>query len=200
MGLPTDRGFPGRISKRCSLVAPLPSVGMLVALADTHGQDEIRLDGRLRDAVVTADRVIHAGDFVTATVLDGFEAICDLTAVYGNNDRPPVRDRLPSERALTWCGIKIVVVHGHDHSSTGLSILGRQADADLVIFGHSHQPGFTDGDPPLLNPGSHAEPRWNRPGYAVLESQEAAASVVGQLREPAGTVIDQFVIEASDGE
>ncbi|MEF8781575.1 MAG: metallophosphoesterase family protein [Haloarculaceae archaeon] len=60
---------------------------MLVALSDTHGETDPCLTDYLREAVVSADCVCHAGDFTTAAVLDAFERLADrLVAVYGNSD------------------------------------------------------------------------------------------------------------------
>jgi hypothetical protein len=49
----------------------------------------------------------------------------------------------------------------------------------------------------VLNPGSHADPRWNRPGHAELTVDPPA----GRLVEPDGTPIQSFELESegSDG-
>jgi hypothetical protein len=86
------------------------------------------------------------------------------------------------------------MAHGHEHSDTALSMFGREAMADLVVVGHSHRPGF-DGerDPPVLNPGSHADPRWHRPAHAELEAGGSEARAIrGRLVEPDGTLLDSF--------
>jgi putative phosphoesterase len=132
---------------------------MLAAVSDTHGRESPRLEGRTREAVGAADVVVHAGDFTTPAVLDGFEAACELRGVTGNNDPPALEERLPAERTVEWAGLRVAVVHGHEHAEVGLSMLGRERGVDLVVFGHSHAPGFEDGAVPLLNPGSHADPR-----------------------------------------
>lgn len=168
---------------------------MLVVVSDTHGRDSARLEGRTADAVDAADRVVHAGDFVTAAVLDAFETRCDLRGVYGNNDSQAVRDRLPAEELVEWEDLRIAVVHGHEHTETALSMLGRQANADLVVFGHSHRPEVRDGTVPLLNPGSHADPRWYRPAHAELEWDAADGHASGRLVEPSGEVFERFVVE-----
>lgn len=168
---------------------------MLVALSDTHGRDGARLSGRTAEAVEAASIVVHAGDFTTADVLDEFESHGPLYAVYGNNDSPTVRERIPADRVFEWRGLRIVVVHGHEHTDTARSMLGRQSNADLVVFGHSHAPGFRDGVVPALNPGSHADPRWNRPAHAEVEWDDAAGLARGRLVEPSGTVFERFTVD-----
>lgn len=168
---------------------------MLVALGDTHGTASARLSGRTAEAVADAEVVVHTGDFTTEAVLDAFASRCDLRGVSGNNDADGVRERLPADRVVTWRDLRIAVVHGHEHTDAALSLFGRQANADLVVSGHSHDPAVVDGPVPTLNPGSHAAPRWNRPGHAELEWDAGAGRADGRLVEPDGEVFERFVVE-----
>lgn len=171
---------------------------MLVVLSDTHGRDDPRLSGRTADAVETADAIVHAGDFMTPDVLDAFESYGPVYGVSGNNDTPDVRHRVPEELIFEWERLRIAVVHGHEHTDTALSMFARQSNADLLVRGHSHAPEFREGIVPVLNPGSHADPRWNRPAHAELEWDEADELARGRLVEPSGTVFEQFVVEPRD--
>lgn len=168
---------------------------MLVALSDTHGREDARLSGRTAEAVEAAPVLVHAGDFTTPDVLEEFESHGSLYAVYGNSDSPDVRGRLPADRIFEWRELRIALVHGHEHTDTALSMFARQSNADLLVYGHSHAPGFRDGVVPALNPGSHADPRWNRPAHAELEWDDAAAIARGRLVEPSGTVFERFTVE-----
>jgi len=167
---------------------------VLVILSDTHAHDGHELTDHLRDVVRDADRVVHAGDFTTGAVLDSFQsATSRLDAVYGNADDPAVRERLPDERVLEYAGIRIAVTHWKDGGATALSMFGRSVGADLVVFGHTHrQQVVSDAEPVLLNPGSHATPRGNRPGYATLVASEGG--LAGTIREPDGAVVDRFSV------
>ena len=138
--------------------------------------------------------VIHAGDFITGTVLDAFEArAADLQAVHGNVDDSEVQARLPRARTIQLEGRTIALIHTVRGGDTELSMFGRECGADLVIHGHSHKPRYQwTGELGLLNPGSHAQPRGNRPGYAELELEEDR--LVGTIREPGGNVIQRFEI------
>jgi len=168
---------------------------VLAVVADTHGTDDHRLTGRTLTAVREASAVVHAGDFTTEAVLDAFHGEAGtLFGVAGNNDGAGVRDRLPAKRVVERDGVRLVVVHGHDHSETALSLLGRQEAADLVVFGHSHRPSvYGGGDVTLLNPGSHAAPRQFRPAHAELEP--GGDAVTGRLVDPDGTVFEEFTVE-----
>lgn len=167
---------------------------MFVVLGDTHRQAGHGLEGRTHEAVRAADAVAHTGDFTTAAVYDALAAECDrLHAVAGNNDEPALANRLPSRAVFDAEGSTVALVHGHEHSAEALSLLGRETGADLVVFGHSHRPGV-EATPSvtLLNPGSHADPRWYRPAHAELE--RGTDGLEGRLVDPDGTVFETFSI------
>jgi putative phosphoesterase len=172
---------------------------VLVLLSDTHGTDDHRLHGRTREAVREADLVIHAGDFTTEAALDAHrEAAGDLLAVHGNVDDPGVRARLPSARTVEALDVRVAVTHRQDGGQAGLAMFGRSRDADLVVSGHTHRPAVTDaGDVVLVNPGSHAQPRGNRPGHAELRRDDGG--VAGELREPDGTLVESFRVGGESG-
>lgn len=168
---------------------------MILALSDTHGRDGPRLSGRTAEAAELADAIVHAGDFMTVDALDAFESYAPVYCASGNTDTQGVRDRVPEERVIQWEELRIAIVHGHEHTDTALSLFARQSNADLLVCGHTHQPRFHDGIVPILNPGSHADPRWNRPAHAELEWDESEKLARGRLVEPSGTVFERFTVE-----
>lgn len=166
---------------------------MIVLVSDTHGRGGHRLESRTLEAVRAADLVLHCGDFMTESVLDAFEAEADRFAgVFGNNDSREIRERLPETRTVELEGVRIAMAHGHEHTRTALAMLGRQENADLVVTGHSHRPNYRlEGEVPVCNPGSHADPRWHRPGHAEIELDPLR----GRIVEPDGTLITEFEVE-----
>lgn len=167
---------------------------MLVVVSDTHGIEDARLHGRTGTAVREAECVIHAGDFTTGAVLDSIDdATRKLHAVHGNADDPAVRARLPATRTVEYAGVRIAITHRRDGGETGLSLFGRERDATLVVSGHTHQPTVVDSEGvTLLNPGSHAQPRGNRPAHAELSPTDNGLD--GELRQPDGTLIESFTV------
>ena len=165
--------------------------GMLTIVSDTHGATDHRLEGRALEAVREADLVIHAGDFTTASVYEAFErASSEFAAVRGNNDDADLRARLPAERTVEWAGTRFLVVHGHEHTETALSMLARQEGADVVIVGHSHRPELRElGESLLVNPGSHADPRRFRPAH--VEVNAASGGIRVRLRGRDGTLLTE---------
>ncbi|ELY64076.1 metallophosphoesterase [Natronococcus jeotgali] len=169
---------------------------MIAIFADTHSGDGHELTGEALEAARTADTVIHAGDFTSVAALEAFRAECSrLFAVHGNADGAAVRERLPTARVVEAGGARFAVTHRREGGATGLAMFGRSRDADVVVSGHTHRPTVVDaGDAVLINPGSHAQPRGNRPGFAVLERD--GDGLVGELRQPDGTVLETIDVRA----
>src|SRR6478672_1788056 len=85
----------------------------LLIISDTHVPARAKdLPTPLWDEVAAADVVFHAGDWVTARLVDQLaERSARLVGVYGNNDGPDVRSRLPEVARVTLEGLRIAVVH-----------------------------------------------------------------------------------------
>jgi hypothetical protein len=168
---------------------------MLTIVSDTHSSDGHRLDGRTLEAVREAELVVHAGDFMIEPVLDAFEnESSTFRGVYGNNDDAEIRSRLPKARTVEYEGVRFAVTHTVRGGNTALTLFGKEREADAVIFGHSHRPtADLSGELPLLNPGSHAQPRGNRPAHAELEP--IAGGLRGRLVTPDGEVFETFDLQ-----
>ena len=176
---------------------------MIVVLSDTHRTAGLGFTDPLASAVREAVAVVHAGDFTTTAVLDELEESADrVAAVHGNADDAGVRARLPDRQTVEIGGLRLTVVHGHEHSTTALSLLGREADAAVVVSGHTHRSTVARGrDVVLLNPGSHADPRGGSATYATIDVAETASGendVRGAIRTVDGAVRDRFKIRPTD--
>jgi uncharacterized protein len=131
-------------------------------------------------AVDAADVVVHAGDWVSADLLDALEARARrVVGVYGNNDGADLRARLPEVARVELGGVRFAVVH-----ETGAAA-GRERrcaaaypDVDVLVFGHSHIPWDTtatraDGSTlRLLNPGSPTDRR-RQPTFTWMTAEAA---------------------------
>lgn len=155
----------------------------LLLISDTHVPARSReLPDALWRVVETADVVVHAGDWVTVSLLDELQLRAKrLVGVWGNNDGPALRDRLPEIARVTLEEVRIAVVH-----ETGAAA-GREGrmdrtfpHTDLLVFGHSHIPWdtTTPGGLRLLNPGSPTDRR-RQPAPTFM----TAVLDAGELRE-----------------
>jgi putative phosphoesterase len=133
-------------------------------MADTHVPKRARdLPAPLWAAVDAADVVVHAGDWVDAGLLDALESrAARLLACYGNNDGPPLRERLPEVARAELAGVRLAVVHETGPAAgRERRCAARFPDADVLVFGHSHIPWDTETAEGLrlLNPGSPTDRR-----------------------------------------
>ncbi|MGD6979965.1 MULTISPECIES: metallophosphoesterase family protein [Citricoccus] len=170
----------------------------LLLLADTHVPNRARaLPAQVWQAVDEADVVFHAGDWQVPEVLDELESRARrLVGVWGNNDGPGLRERLPEVARVEIGGVRFAMTH-----ETGAA-RGRErrmalafGDVDVLVFGHSHIPwdtvaGADTANPGLrlLNPGSptdrRRQPRCTMMTALVQDGRLAEVRVVPVDRTP----------------
>ena len=135
----------------------------LLILADTHVPARAKgLPAQVWEQVESADVVIHAGDWITPDLFDELEQRSTrLVGVWGNNDGPELRRRLPEVARVELAGMRWGVVH-----ETGAKARREERmraaypDLDVLVFGHSHIPWDTEhAGLRLLNPGSPTDRR-----------------------------------------
>ncbi|WP_281964899.1 metallophosphoesterase family protein [Serinicoccus marinus] len=135
----------------------------LLLLADTHVPKRAKdLPAPVWDRVAKADVVVHAGDWVTPDLLDTLEQRSSrLVAVWGNNDGPELRRRLPEVARTEIGGLRWGVVHETGSKERRQERMrAAYPDLDVLVFGHSHIPWDTEHDGlRLLNPGSPTDRR-----------------------------------------
>jgi len=155
----------------------------LLLIADTHLPTRAKdLPPEVWQAVDGADVVFHAGDWVDVALLDRLEDRARrLVGVWGNNDGPELRSRLPEIARVDLEGLRFAMIH-ETGAATGRE---RRADdafpqTDVLVFGHSHIPWDTVSQRGLrlLNPGSPTDRR-RQPHRTYL----TAVADAGTLRE-----------------
>jgi putative phosphoesterase len=159
-------------------------------VADTHCPEFIaRLPAGLFDALGGVDLILHAGDINARQTIAELERIAPVHAVRGDHDANLAG--LPSINEVVVEGRRIVLVHGnrsrwieepqtllwtlslgyfHPHDDLPRSLHRRFADADVIVFGHTHNPYVARfGRTLLFNPGAvHV---WNPTTTAVRLTQ-----------------------------
>jgi len=154
-------------------------------IADTHlPRGRRRLPDACVDRIRGADLLLHAGDFSTASALEEIAALGpELVAVHGNVDDAEVRRRLPGRMVGEVEGARIGLVHDAGPRRGRLARMRRAfADADAVVFGHSHLPLHESADGfQIFNPGSPTERRRapsHTMGIAVVEGGGVTLSLM----------------------
>jgi uncharacterized protein len=153
----------------------------LLLISDTH------VPGRRRQvpepvwrAVDEADVVVHAGDWVGVELLDELAARARrLVGVYGNNDGPELRARLPEVADIELDGLRLAVVHETGQAAgRERRCAARFPRADVLVFGHSHIPwdSVCDTGLRLLNPGSPTDRR-RQPTHTWMTARIAGAAL-----------------------
>ena len=153
----------------------------LLLTSDTHARE---LPASLWAAVDAADVVVHAGDWVSESSLDALEArSARLIGVYGNNDGPALRARLPEVARVDLAGVRLAVVH-ETGAATGRErrCAARYPDTDVLVFGHSHIPWDTvaPNGLRLINPGSPTDRR--RQPYATYMTATIDGGRLGAVK------------------
>lgn len=127
-----------------------------------------------------SDLILHAGDFVSVTVLEALRELAPVEGVCGNMDEEDVRAQLPERRIVEVEGVRIGMVHD---AGPALGRAARLVEAfpgcAAVVYGHTHVPEASRvGEAWVLNPGSPTERRSSpHHGMAVLNVEEGRLDV-----------------------
>jgi putative phosphoesterase len=157
----------------------------LAIISDTHlPRGNRALPQACLDQLSRADAVLHAGDFIEASVLHDLEAIGPpVHAVRGNVDAADLQARLPRTRIVEAAGTRIAMIHDAGPAVGRLVRMRRRfPDADAVVFGHSHIPLHEESEGfAIFNPGSPTERRRSprhTMGVATVERGRLAFELV----------------------
>jgi putative phosphoesterase len=158
---------------------------MLIGIiSDTHlPRGGRRLPQSCVERLGACDLILHAGDVMTADVLDEMEGIGPpLLAVHGNVDSDELRALVPAERTVEAAGVRIAMVHDAGAAKGRLDRLRKRfPEADAVIFGHSHLPLHEErGGFQIFNPGSPTERR-RAPAHTMGVARVAGGRIAFEL-------------------
>ena len=125
-------------------------------ISDTHGL----LRKEAVEALSGSELIIHAGDVGKPEILEALRQIAPVVAVRGNVDTAEWAKVLP-ETAIAEAGaVRIYVLHDVNALDLNPALSGFQ----IVVSGHSHQPGKKERQGVLyINPGSAGPRRFQLP-------------------------------------
>ncbi|MGL4790488.1 MAG: metallophosphoesterase [Anaerotignaceae bacterium] len=141
----------------------------ILVLSDSHNYLE---NARFVLKSFNYNYVVHLGDnVIDAKDLQEEFPHKEFHFVAGNNDFCST----PYDKEINIGGKKILITHGHIHSILysflNLALWGREKEADMVLFGHTHKPYLAkENDIILFNPGSISLPRSSKyPTFGIIE-------------------------------
>ena len=155
----------------------------ILVFSDSHGNPKY-LASALREHKGTVDLAIHLGDGLSdmGRVGDLLDGVATATVI-GNGEQFFERRLwadVPDETVISPDGVRILCCHGHKYRvKFGMSALAAHAEeigADLVLYGHTHDPFDGWEDSPsgkrirFFNPGS-AGAGW-RASYGIVETKD----------------------------
>lgn len=143
----------------------------ILVLSDSHRQ--LAFAEKALEIEKNIDEIWHLGDMASDMEILAAKRALPFSAVKGNCDSYHSPYNSIIERSIM--GKRIFVTHGDEYgvkySLLRLELAAQEADADCVLFGHTHIPQILfSGKMVLLNPGSIGSPRPGyRPSYGILK-------------------------------
>lgn len=130
----------------------------------------------------SAELILHAGDVVAASVLDGLRELAPVEAVAGNMDEVELLAELPERRIVEVGGVRIGMVHDPGPAvGRGERLAAAFPGCHAVVYGHTHVPDVSRvGRTWILNPGSPTERR-AAPAHSLLILDLDAGEIRPQL-------------------
>jgi putative phosphoesterase len=117
-----------------------------------------------------ADVVLHAGDFVSAAILEELRALGPpVEAVHGNMDGPALKAALPKQQVVEVGGLRIGMVHdAGPRAGREARLAARFEDCEAAVYGHTHVPQVERFQHLwVLNPGSPTDRR-RQPVHSMI--------------------------------
>ena len=125
-------------------------------ISDTHGM----LRTEAVEALRGSELIIHAGDVGKLEILEALRKIAPVVAVRGNVDNGEWAKALP-ETAVVEAGHAMIYIL---HDVKALDLEPAASGFQIVVSGHSHQPGKKERQGVLyINPGSAGPRRFQLP-------------------------------------
>ena len=132
-------------------------------ISDTHGL----LREEVKEHLQGCDRIFHAGDINTLSVVEELNRIAPTYLVRGNTDKEWA-ESIPTVQVIDDIGIRVYMIHDQKKVERNLE------PYDLIVYGHSHRYEEKCVDGRIwLNPGSCGPRRFRLPvTMAILHVEE----------------------------
>lgn len=132
-------------------------------ISDTHG----RLNGAVFGLFAGVHCIFHAGDIGDRGVIRELDMIAPVYAIRGNTD--PYDMPFPEVLTTQIAGLTVHMRHLVATGATSLYLFTQRVRADIVLFGHTHEPFISQAKKTLfLNPGSASKSRIGADSAALV--------------------------------
>ena len=158
---------------------------MLIAvISDTHKNSRSIDIAKKHIKETNAEIIIHLGDCIEDVEPLKEEFNGEVYAVEGNCDS---LNKYPKEGILEVNGKKIYFTHGDlygvKHGLDNLRCRGKEVGADIVLFGHTHEPFKEEKNGIILmNPGSIAKPVLRDRAIGFIEIDDEGNLIRSELK------------------
>lgn len=139
----------------------------VLVLSDSHG--DINTVKKIIKREKDCNTIIHLGDHFTDLEEVKIDPKKTVLSVRGNCDWSGA----DTEELIDIMGTRIFLTHGHlygvKYTYTELFYRARELEADLVLFGHTHEAMNEDFEGiRLYNPGTTSRRTYGDPGYGII--------------------------------
>ena len=112
--------------------------------------------------------IIHAGDYVSYSVIEELQRIAPVVGCHGNMDPDNLRKRLPKVATLTIGEKTIKIIHDLGWGSRNIKKL-QKSPVDVIVHGHTHKPSIKkESNLTIVNPGSATNSFYHPDSIGVL--------------------------------
>ena len=154
---------------------------LIGVVSDTHGY----LNPKVLELLRGVDRILHAGDIGDGEIIENLGRIAPISAVRGNNDREGPASLYPLETTEVLGGYRFLLTHQvklpKRPDDPALKAY-RDAEVDVVVFGHSHIALQEQrGEVLFFNPGAAGKRRFKvvpSIGFLTVEEGQIEGSIV----------------------
>lgn len=148
----------------------------IIVCSDSHGDLGSLIE--IVEAHPTADLLLFLGDgYEEFQQLKGLYPAIPMRGVRGNCDFFPAKEY----DIIEGDGVRIFITHGHlfgvKNNLERLYVQAQQRNAEVVLYGHTHQAEIVHRDNILyFCPGSVSDYPHGRPTYGILEITDGRAT------------------------
>lgn len=154
----------------------------IAVIGDTHIKRIEQLPKVMLQELNNSNLIVHCGDFTGMDLLRDLQKLgVEFIGVYGNTDPAEIRNSIGNRVTFEVEGKSIAVMHpywGGPPFGMEAELLSIFPDADIILFGHTHEASYSRINKTLLvNPGQGYSSFFEPATMAIIEFDSGQAKV-----------------------